>query len=328
MRVLPRIPLLIGAARCRNQRAWTRDVSGAMRAAARDMGRAMALILALGSGLTFGVADFAGGLAAKRASATAVTLVSQAIGVIVLLPLLALLPGVPSVAAFTSGAEAGIAGALGVVAYLRALALGPMGVVAPLASVVGVMVPVAAGIVAGERPSLAASLGIVVGLLAITVVAGGGARTKGGKPLGGEAGVRASGDMAGPFLALVAGAAFGLFFVLLDLTPPGSGLWSLVGARIASLTLMGTALLVTRMRLPSRETLPLVALSGAMDMLANILFLLASRVGLLTISALLASLYPVVVVVLARQVLAERLRRPQIIAVVLALLAVGVITVG
>ena len=300
----------------------------------------MALILALGSGLTFGVADFAGGLAARRASATAVTLVSQAVGVIVLLPLLALLPGVPSVAAFTSGAVAGIAGALGVVAYLRALALGPMGVVAPLASVVGVMVPVIAGVVAGERPSWPAALGIVVGLIAIAVVAGGGVRAVDSEPADGESSARvppnressarvlASGDTTGPLLALVAGAAFGAFFVLLDLTPPGSGLWPLVGARIASLTLMGAALLVTRMRVPSRETLPLVALSGAMDMLANILFLLASRVGLLTISALLASLYPVVVVVLARQVLAERLRRLQIVAVVLALLAVGVITVG
>lgn len=287
----------------------------------------MALVLALGSGLTFGVADFAGGLAAKRASATSVTFVSQAIGLIVLLPLLGVLPGTPSVAAFVSGGLAGIAGALGVVAYLRALALGPMGVVAPLASVVGVMVPVVVGVVAGERPSLLAALGIAVGLIAITVVAGGGRRTEdqdtGGRPANSSAGAS-----VGPLLALAGGAAFGVFFVLLDLTPTGSGLWPLVGARIASLALMGSAVALVSRTLPPRDAMPMVAASGALDMLANILFLLATRAGLLTISALLASLYPVVVVVLARQLLAERLRRPQVVAVVLALLAVGVITVG
>lgn len=290
----------------------------------------MALVLALGSGLTFGVADFAGGLAAKRASATSVTFVSQAIGLIVLLPLLGVLPGTPSVAAFVSGGLAGIAGALGVVAYLRALALGPMGVVAPLASVVGVMVPVVVGVVAGERPSLLAALGIAVGLIAITVVAGGGRRTEdqdtGGRPANSAASVDL--DRRGPLLALAGGAAFGVFFVLLDLTPTGSGLWPLVGARIASLALMGGAVALVSRTLPPRDALPMVAASGALDMLANILFLLATRAGLLTISALLASLYPVVVVLLARQLLAERLRRPQVVAVVLALLAVGVITVG
>lgn len=292
----------------------------------------MALVLALGSGLTFGVADFAGGLAAKRASATSVTFVSQAIGLIVLLPLLGVLPGTPSVAAFVSGGLAGIAGALGVVAYLRALALGPMGVVAPLASVVGVMVPVVVGVVAGERPSLLAALGIAVGLIAITVVARGGRRTEdqdtGGRPTNSSAGASVVLDRRGPLLALAGGAAFGVFFVLLDLTPTGSGLWPLVGARIASLALMGGAVALVSRTLPPRDAMPMVAASGVLDMLANILFLLATRAGLLTISALLASLYPVVVVVLARQLLAERLRRPQVVAVVLALLAVGVITVG
>ncbi|HSK91604.1 MAG TPA: EamA family transporter [Euzebyales bacterium] len=277
----------------------------------------MALLLALGSGLTFGVADFAGGLAAKRAAATVVTLVSQAIGLVVLLPLLALLPGTPSPAAFASGALAGIAGAAGVVAYLRALALGPMGVVAPLASVVGVMVPVMVGVAAGERPSLLAATGIAIGLVAITVVAG-----------GGRADRAVSGGAAGPLLALAGGAAFGVFFVLLDLTPPGSGLWPLVGARGASLALLGVLVTVLRQDLPPPAALPMVALSGVLDMLANILFLLATRAGMLTVTALLASLYPVVVVILARQLLAERLRRPQIVAVVLALAAVAVITVS
>jgi drug/metabolite transporter (DMT)-like permease len=278
----------------------------------------MALMLALGSGLTFGVADFVGGLAARRASATTVTLLAQAVGLAVLLPLLGLLPGTPSVAAFVGGAFAGIAGALGLLAYLRALALGPMGVVAPLAAVVGVMVPVVAGFVAGERLSWPAAIGIGLGLAAIGVVATGSRRRTDEHAAG----------TTGALLALVAGATFGAFFVLLDLTPAASGMWPLVGARASSLTLLAILAATTGGGWPPRRTMPMVAASGALDMLANILFLLATRAGLLTISALLASLYPVVVVLLARHLLAERLRGPQVLAVGFALAAIAIITVG
>jgi drug/metabolite transporter (DMT)-like permease len=277
----------------------------------------MALILALGSGLTFGVADFVGGLATKRASAVTVTLLSQAVGLAVVLPLLGVLPGTPSVAALVSGALAGLGGAIGLLAYLRALALGPMGVVAPLAGMVGVMVPLVVGLAGGERLSSLAALGIAIGLVAIGVVAGGGGHTS-----------ERTAGASGPLLALTAGAAFGVFFVLLDLTPAGSGVWPLVGARVSSLTLLGLLAATVGGGWPSRRTMPLVAACGALDMFANVLFLLATRAGLLTISALLASLYPVVVVVLARHVLAERLRRPQALAVVLALVAIAAITVG
>lgn len=276
----------------------------------------MALLLALGSGLSFGAADFAGGLATKRSSAAGVTLVSQAIGVAVLVPLLTALPGRPSAGAFAYGGLAGIAGALSLIAYLRALALGPMGVVAPLASVVGVMVPVASGIALGERPSALAIVGIALGVVAVAIVAG-------GRPAERRAAVS-----TGPVLALLGGAGFGVFFVLLDRTPDGSGLWPLIGARGSSLVMLLVLVTVLRAGIPCRDTMSLVAVSGVMDMVANILFLLATRTGLLTIAALLTSLYPVVVVVLARHLLAERLGRPQKVAVALSLAAVAVITVG
>ena len=276
----------------------------------------MALLFALGSGLTFGAADFAGGLAAKRSPAIAVTFVSQAVGVAVLAVLMGVLPGRPSSSAFGYGAAAGVAGALSLVAYLRALALGPMGVVAPVASVVGVTVPVAAGIVLGERPSALAVAGIVLGMVAVGIVATG---------RGVE---RHAAVSLGPALALLGGAGFGVFFVLLDRTPDGSGLWPLIGARIASLVLLSALVVIRRTGLPARDAMPTVAVSGGLDMLANILFLLATRTRLLTIDALLTSLYPIVVVVLARHLLAERLGRPQALAVALSLAAVAVITVG
>ena len=275
----------------------------------------MALLLALGAGLSFGTADFVGGLAAKRSPATTVTVLSQVAGFAVLLAVLPFLGGTVSAAALGFGALAGIAGSLGLVAYLRALAAGPMGLVAPITSITAVAVPVVAGLLAGERLSVLATGGLVIGLVAIGIVAGGGGRT------------RAAGS-AGPLLAVVGGLLVGAFLVLLDQTPDTSGLWPLVGARLASLTMLGLWALATRAELPNRVDLRLIVGSGVMDMAANVLFLLATRAGALTVTSLLVSMSPVVIVLLARQVLAERLHRSQVAAVALSLVAVAAVTVG
>ena len=275
----------------------------------------MAVVFALGAGLSFGTADFIGGLAAKRSPATTVTVLSQVAGFAVLLAVLPFLPGRPSTPALVLGAFAGIAGSLGLVAYLRALATGPMGLVAPITSVCGVTLPVVAGLVAGERLSIIATGGLVLGLVAIGIVAGGGGRTR-------------AAAATGPLLAVIAGLMIGTFLVLLDHTPGGSGLWPLVGARLASLTMLGTWAFATRAALPSRVNLRLIVASGVMDMGANVLFLLATRAAPLTITSLLVSLSPVVIVLPARQVLAERLHGTQVAAVALSLVAVAAVTIG
>jgi drug/metabolite transporter (DMT)-like permease len=275
----------------------------------------MALLLALGAGLSFGAADFVGGFAAKRTPAATVTLLSQVAGFAVLLAVLPLVGGVPSTAALGYGALAGIAGCLGLVAYLKALAAGPMGLVAPITSVIGVAVPVVVGVVAGERLSALATAGLVLGVVAIGVVAGGGGRSR-------------SVSSSGPALALVGGVMVGVFLVLLDLTPDNSGLWPLVGARLASLTVLGSWALARRATLPTRLDLRPIALSGVLDMTANVLFLLAARAAPLTLASLLTSMSPVVIVLLARHVLAERLHRTQVAAVALSLVAIAAVTVG
>lgn len=275
----------------------------------------MALLLGLGAGLSFGAADFVGGLAAKRSPATTVTVLSQVAGFVVLLAVLPFLGGTVSAAALGFGALAGIAGSLGLVAYLRALAAGPMGLVAPITSITAMAVPVVAGLLAGERLSVMATGGLVLGLVAIGIVAGGGGRT------------RAAGS-AGPLLAVVGGLLVGAFLVLLDQTPDTSGLWPLVGARLASLTMLGLWAFGTRAALPSRVDLRLIVGSGVMDMAANVLFLLATRAGALTVTSLLVSMSPVVIVLLARQVLAERLHRSQVAAVALSLVAIAAVTIG
>jgi drug/metabolite transporter (DMT)-like permease len=278
----------------------------------------VAALLAIASALTFGASDFAGGLAARRSPALGVAAASQVAGLLVLLPGLLLLPGVASTAAFSAGALAGGAGAAGLVLYFRALAIGPMGVASPLAAVTGAALPVAAGLLLGERPSGLALVGIVVGLGAVVLASGGELTRAGASRLG-----------RGPLLALLGGIGFGVFFVGLDASPADSGLWPLLGARASSIVLLAIALRLRRSGLPrGRDAVWLAAATGVLDMVANTLFLAATRAGLLSVAALITSLYPVVVAALAHRVLAERLDRLQWVGVAACLAAVALIAVS
>lgn len=268
----------------------------------------MAALLALGSALSFGVSDIAGAVASRRCSALVVTLGIQLSGFAVLLPALMLLPGTVSWRALLLGAVAGALGNLGLVLYLRSMAVGPVGVISPISALVGAAVPVAWGVgIAGDALRSGQSLGVLAGLVAVVLVAW--------SP---GASLRAYGSR-GPLVALVAGVLFGLFFVALDATPPESGLWPLVGARLAGTGMILVLLATVRRAGPDRPALGLMVLSGATDMLANLLFLLATRAGLLSLASLLSSLYPVVALVLARVLLHERLTGLQASGVVLAL---------
>ncbi|MEX1177683.1 MAG: DMT family transporter [Nitriliruptor sp.] len=273
----------------------------------------MAVLLALASAVSFGISDVSGGLAAKRASAITVTLVAQLAGLVVLLPALVILPGDPSVRALALGALAGVGGSAGLILYLRGMAIGPMGVVSPLAALVGAAVPVGWGVaLAGEVLAPLDVVGIVAGLAAVVLVA---VRPRELREV----------HTASTLLSLLSGAAFGGFFVALDATPVTSGLWPLLGARIAGAVLLTAVLVVARRRMPDRRAARLVVLSGITDMSANVLFLLATRTGALSLTALLTSLYPVAVVLLARRLLDERLTRLQAGGVVLALAASALI---
>ncbi|WP_300018040.1 DMT family transporter [Pseudonocardia sp.] len=268
----------------------------------------MSVPVALPSALAYGVADFAGGLATRRVPVVSVTAGAQAVGLLVLLPAMWLLPGGASLPAVGYGALAGVAGASGLLLYLKGLAVGPMGVVAPLSAVVGAGLPLVVGLVGGERLGPVTGLGLAVALAAIVLA---------------TAGTRDAVAVRGILLGLGAGVGFGMFFVGLDATPPGSGLWPLLAGRVVSVTLLVVLLLVTRVPILGSVAgaSGLVVVSGVFDSLANVLFLLATRLGDLAVSAVLVSLYPVVVVVLARIVLGERLTVAQFAGAGLALTA-------
>jgi drug/metabolite transporter (DMT)-like permease len=266
----------------------------------------MSVAFALSAAVAYGVGDFTGGLAARRTPVLRVTAVAQAVGLLALLPAVALVPGQLSIGAAGFGALAGVAGMVGLLLYMRGLAVGPMGVVAPLSAVVGAALPLAAGVIGGERPGPAAALALVVAVVAV------------GMASAGSRGDAAAG--AGLAYGLGAGVGFGLFFVALDLTPEGSGLWPLVVGRAVAVVLLVAVLLGRRRPGPLRG-LPLMVACGLLDTAANVLFLLATRTGALSVSGVLVSLYPVVVVVLAWVVLRERLTGLQLTGVGLALTA-------
>jgi drug/metabolite transporter (DMT)-like permease len=277
----------------------------------------VAVVLALSSAVVYGAADFLGGLASRRASVFGVVAVSQLSGLVALLLLLPLLGGPVTSADLAWGAASGLAGATGLVIFFRTLARGVMSVVAPVTAVTAAAVPVLIGLLTGDQIGAWAAAGIVLALVAVVLVSA----------EGGLAAMR-SARPASILPALVAGSAFGFFFVLLDRTSSESGLTPLVTARIASVGLVVVVALVGRQSLRvTRAALPLVLVSGVGDMAANALFLLATQQDAqLAIVGVLASLYPVSTVVLAQLVLRERLVPAQFTGLAAAVAAVVMIT--
>ncbi|SFT71534.1 Uncharacterized membrane protein [Geodermatophilus amargosae] len=276
----------------------------------------MATLLALASAVVYGMADFAGGMASRRAAAAAVVALSQGAGLVAVVLLLPWLGGDPEPADLGWGAAAGVAGAAGLLLFYRSLAAGVMSVVAPVTAVSAAALPVLGGLLLGERIGPLAAAGIALALAAVVLVAA----------EDGLASLR-NARLGTVAPALAAGAGFGLFFVVLDRTGDDSGLTPLAAARVVSVLLVGGLALTTGRSLRvSRRVLPVVLLAGVGDMTANALFLVATQVGgQLAITGVLASLYPASTVLLAQVVLRERLAGAQRAGLAVAAAAVVLI---
>ena len=275
--------------------------------------------LAVLASVAYGAADFLGGLATKRGSTVfAAVVCSQATGlVLVLLALPFLPPATPTAADLAWGAASGLAGGIGLALLYRGLAIGVMSVVAPVTAVCAVVIPVAVGLALGERPTGPAVFGVALALVAIVLIS----RTG---PVEESRSAR-----SGVAIAIVSGIAIGIFLVCLQRTGRSAGLWPLVPARAVSVSFFAVAGLLAREKLlPQSGSWPIVAGGGALDMLANVLYLLAVRQGPLSIVATLTSLYPASTILLARIVLRERLRLVQQAGVACAALAIVLIVSG
>jgi drug/metabolite transporter (DMT)-like permease len=277
---------------------------------------ALALVLALGSSVVWGVADFSGGSLTRRLPTLPVTVLSQGAGFVPLLVAIAI-RGDVGTRSFCLGLLAGIGGGVGLASFYRALSIGTMSVVSPIAAC-GAVVPFVIAIARGERPSHLAIGGAVFAL--------------GGAVLASVDERRSESPERARAMALAAGAAvaLGLFVYFLGLgSREGDALSTLVGARVGSLAFLVAACAVTRtpIRVP-RASLAAVAAVGLADVSANALFAFASGHGLLSLVSVLGSLYPVVTVLLAHILLGERLTRPQRFGVLVALAGVAAIASG
>jgi drug/metabolite transporter (DMT)-like permease len=277
----------------------------------------LGIALALGSSVAWGTSDFLGGLMSRRISALSVLLVSQPVGLVLALAF-ALTVGGDALslrdAAIAAAAGGAVVMALG--AFYRAMALGSVTVVATIGAL-GVLVPVTAGLVQGDRPAAIQLVGAAAGIAGVLLVAR--------EP---DPEWRAAGRLA-VGLAALAALGFGTFFVGLDAASGPEPAWTIVAARAGGVVTLLAAAAYARpaMRIGS-ELLPVLIAIGCFDVLANSLFAVATNHGLLSLVAVAGSLYSAVTILLARVFLRERLAVPQRAGVVIALTGVALIAAG
>jgi drug/metabolite transporter (DMT)-like permease len=278
----------------------------------------IAVALALAASLSWGIADFGGGIGTRRVQVVWVMVVSQIAG-LALVGILALAtqPQLPSGRELAWGVFGGVMGAVGLTAFYRALAVGTMGIVGPI-SATGAIVPVAYGLARGEHPSPLQGVGIVVAVVGVIAASleplpqGDGRKLATGVPL-----------------ALLAALGFGSSLLGLNRVSQAGVVWGTLTLRLTVVPIVCLAALVLRPSIARlRPTLPILVAAGIFDTGANLLYGASARHGLISVVSVLGSLYPVVLVVLARFLLAERIARPQLAGVAVALAGVALISAG
>jgi drug/metabolite transporter (DMT)-like permease len=274
------------------------------------------ILFSLAAAFSWGCGDFCGGLAARRMHPFQVLLLTttSSLGLIALFAL-ARGESLPSLTDAAFAVAAGVSGALGLAALYRGLSVGSSAVVAPVAGVVGAIVPTLAGLWIEGLPGPVTLLGFGLSLAGIWLV------TRSG-------GEGAGKGQAGLGLALLAGTGFGGFLALIAQIE-GEGIFMpLVLAKLASLLLASLLTRMGRLPLPRADQAPLAILSGFLDSGGNILYLYATQFARLDIAALLSSLYPAGTVFLSSLVLKEKVTRGQMTGAGACLLAILLITAG
>ncbi|MFF7649943.1 EamA family transporter [Streptomyces sp. NPDC007983] len=277
----------------------------------------IALLLALGSSLAYGCADFLGGLGARKAHVLRTVMVAAPASLAIELLLWPLLGASFSPRVLGWGAASGVASAAAFALLYRTLAIGPMNVLSPLTALVSAALPVAVGLSQGERLGIAGLVGLPLALIAVVLVSAG----------HGAGSARPS--RTALLLGFGAGTAIALQLICLHQAPSDSGVAPLiVGRTVASTVTLAAAGLMRRKLGPERPAYAMSATAGVLDSLANLLFLLASRSGDLAVVAVITALYPAGTVLLARGVLAERVHRGQLVGLGTAAVAVSLLALA
>lgn len=275
----------------------------------------MAALLALLSSFAWGTADFLGGILSKKRSAVAVIGGSQPFGLIAI-TIVALIYGQFwfSREIVFYGVLAGLIGMIALMAYYQALATGQMGIVAPIGSL-GVLVPLAYGYLSGEQPTLIQNAGIAVAIIGVVLASG--PEFRGGAPI------------KPVLLAFVSAVMFGFTVLFMarggELNPSGT----VVMMRVAQVsTMLSVALILRTFGGLKKSDLPLLAVTGSLDAIANVLFTTAAGLGLIAIVSVLGSLFPVATALLAWWFLKERLMPIQYVGIFVTMAGVAAITSG
>ena len=276
----------------------------------------LGVLLALSSSLMWGFADYLGGLQTRSRQVLSVVLVSQASGLLVIAAIVAL-RGVawPGAEAMLPAAVAGVMGAVCIVTFYLALSYGPVSIVAPvLAS--SACIPVVYGLARGERPSALQFTGLVATLAGVMLVSwtDGDGHARGRRGIG---------------FGVVAALLLGTLLVFFSRASAVDAYWAPFVLRLVSMTTVGV-FVVLRGSLPrvDRRAVAVIASIGVLDVLANLAYSVSTTLQLLSITAVLSSLFPVVTVALARIHLGERVTRVQEAGAVLTMVGVLGVAAG
>jgi drug/metabolite transporter (DMT)-like permease len=277
----------------------------------------LAVGLALAANLAYGVSDFLGGLRSRSLPLLSVLLVSQGTALLIVLVVVIVSGESPPADHLKYGVLAGLGEALGVASLYRGLAIGTMSVVAPLGATAPV-VAVIAGSVMGEAPSAMQGAGIAIAIAGVVLISSTEKSPGGGNAIGPSV-----------IFGLLTALGFGSFFVGMDAASEGSVPWALLAARCTTMVIFGVAFAIRArpLQLDSRD-LPVLAGIGALIVSADSLYAVASTKGLLSVVAVLSSLYPVVTIALARIYLNEKLGGMQRLGVPAALVGAAVVSLG
>ena len=275
-----------------------------------------AAALALAAAVSWGIGDFLGGVKSRTLRPIAVLIVAQPIGGALLGIWVAIRGEAPPGTEVFWASLAAIFGTIGLIAFYRGMAAGALSIVAPIAGA-GAAIPVVWGLARGDNPSGYQELGFVVALVGVVLA------SLERRPLRGQAAFA-----AGVGWAAIAMVAFGGYYIPMHAASQGDFLWPAFVFRLTSTALVATAWLALRPPSARRADLPALAAIGVLDTGGNVFFAAASENGLVSVVSILASLYPVVTVLLARAVLHERVHRSQELGIALALSGIVLISAG
>ena len=281
----------------------------------------MPVALASTSAVAYGISDYLGGVASRRARVLRVVSVSYPLSIVLVGVAALVAGGAPTGVGLGWGLASGLASGVAVWSFYLALSRGPMSVISPITAVLAAAVPLAFGLAAGERPAPAAGTGMALALAATVLVSmesrdGSSAR---------------HGRLTRRLLVLTvfSGLAFAAFFVLLAQVPPGQGLWPVAASRIGATAMLLVAAVAARESFRfSRRLIAIGVVIAVFDAVANGAFYFASQAGMLSLVSVIAALYPAFTVALAIAHGGERMRAVQMVGLVLAGVAISLLALG